>query len=216
MWVWKEKRVLKLGFSPLTWTSLSKYLKLNSFPRFMSWTQILMCMVGLIFKYLLFWKTFEISQRFYWSWLLHLFVTTPVFEQSIDILAGILVQLPLPKHINEEKVLSEISLAKDVDGFHPLNIGKLAMKDREPLFQPCTPKVIIYLVLNCFQYQCLCIMLCVKLNPYTRMCLLIGLILIILCFLSRTFFPLPTGLSWTSTSKWCKYKGKKGSSCRSQ
>ncbi|PNT12667.1 hypothetical protein POPTR_011G098600v4 [Populus trichocarpa] len=53
---------------------------------------------------------------------------------------GILVQLPLPKHINEEKVLSEISLAKDVDGFHPLNIGKLAMKDREPLFQPCTPK----------------------------------------------------------------------------
>ncbi|CAK7351723.1 unnamed protein product [Dovyalis caffra] len=53
---------------------------------------------------------------------------------------GILVQLPLPKHINEEKVLVEISLEKDVDGFHPLNIGKLAMKDREPLFQPCTPK----------------------------------------------------------------------------
>lgn len=53
---------------------------------------------------------------------------------------GILVQLPLPKHINEEKVLSEISLEKDVDGFHPLNIGKLAMKGREPLFLPCTPK----------------------------------------------------------------------------
>lgn len=53
---------------------------------------------------------------------------------------GILVQLPLPKHINEEKVLSEISLEKDVDGFHPLNIGKLAMKGREPLFVPCTPK----------------------------------------------------------------------------
>ncbi|KAK8975205.1 hypothetical protein V6N11_058250 [Hibiscus sabdariffa] len=53
---------------------------------------------------------------------------------------GILVQLPLPKHINEEKVLGEISLEKDVDGFHPLNIGKLAMKGREPLFQPCTPK----------------------------------------------------------------------------
>ncbi|XP_042496599.1 bifunctional protein FolD 2-like isoform X1 [Macadamia integrifolia] len=53
---------------------------------------------------------------------------------------GILVQLPLPKHINEEKVLSEISIDKDVDGFHPLNIGKLAMKGREPLFQPCTPK----------------------------------------------------------------------------
>lgn len=54
--------------------------------------------------------------------------------------AGILVQLPLPKHIHEEKVLTEISIEKDVDGFHPLNIGKLAMKDREPLFLPCTPK----------------------------------------------------------------------------
>ncbi|XP_077225846.1 bifunctional protein FolD 2-like [Tasmannia lanceolata] len=53
---------------------------------------------------------------------------------------GILVQLPLPKHINEEKVLTEISVEKDVDGFHPLNIGKLAMKGREPLFLPCTPK----------------------------------------------------------------------------
>ncbi|CAL5437192.1 unnamed protein product [Camellia sinensis] len=53
---------------------------------------------------------------------------------------GILVQLPLPKHVNEEKVLSEISIEKDVDGFHPLNIGKLAMKGREPLFLPCTPK----------------------------------------------------------------------------
>ncbi|XAR61314.1 Methylenetetrahydrofolate dehydrogenase (NADP(+)) [Bertholletia excelsa] len=53
---------------------------------------------------------------------------------------GILVQLPLPEHINEEKVLSEISIEKDVDGFHPLNIGKLAMKGRDPLFLPCTPK----------------------------------------------------------------------------
>lgn len=53
---------------------------------------------------------------------------------------GILVQLPLPKHINEEKVLGEIRLEKDVDGFHPLNIGKLAMKGRDPLFLPCTPK----------------------------------------------------------------------------
>lgn len=53
---------------------------------------------------------------------------------------GILVQLPLPDHINEEKVLTEISLEKDVDGFHPLNIGKLAMKGRDPLFVPCTPQ----------------------------------------------------------------------------
>ncbi|MED6135943.1 Bifunctional protein FolD 2 [Stylosanthes scabra] len=59
---------------------------------------------------------------------------------------GILVQLPLPKHINEEKVLSEISLDKDVDGFHPLNIGKLAMKDRDPLFLPCTPKACMELL----------------------------------------------------------------------
>lgn len=53
---------------------------------------------------------------------------------------GILVQLPLPKHINEENILNEISIEKDVDGFHPLNIGKLAMKGRHPLFLPCTPK----------------------------------------------------------------------------
>lgn len=52
---------------------------------------------------------------------------------------GILVQLPLPGHIDEERVLGEISLEKDVDGFHPLNIGRLAMKGRDPLFVPCTP-----------------------------------------------------------------------------
>ncbi|CAA0837215.1 Bifunctional protein FolD 2 [Striga hermonthica] len=49
---------------------------------------------------------------------------------------GTLVQLPLPKHINEEKILSEISLEKDVDGFHPLNLGGLAMKGGDPLFVP--------------------------------------------------------------------------------
>ena len=52
---------------------------------------------------------------------------------------GILVQLPLPKHIDEEAVLNTIDLEKDVDGFHPVNIGRLAMKGREPLFIPCTP-----------------------------------------------------------------------------
>lgn len=52
---------------------------------------------------------------------------------------GILVQLPLPGHLDEERVLSLISLHKDVDGFHPINIGRLAMKGREPLFIPCTP-----------------------------------------------------------------------------
>ncbi|KAF8063044.1 FOLD2 [Scenedesmus sp. PABB004] len=52
---------------------------------------------------------------------------------------GILVQLPLPKHIDEQLVLSAISVEKDVDGFHPLNMGRLCMKGREPLFVPCTP-----------------------------------------------------------------------------
>jgi methylenetetrahydrofolate dehydrogenase (NADP+)/methenyltetrahydrofolate cyclohydrolase len=52
---------------------------------------------------------------------------------------GILVQLPLPDHIDEEAILGAISLEKDVDGFHPVNIGRLAMKGREPLFIPATP-----------------------------------------------------------------------------
>jgi 5,10-methylene-tetrahydrofolate dehydrogenase/methenyl tetrahydrofolate cyclohydrolase len=52
---------------------------------------------------------------------------------------GILVQLPLPGHLDEEKILNSIDLGKDVDGFHPINIGRLAMKGREALFEPCTP-----------------------------------------------------------------------------
>ena len=52
---------------------------------------------------------------------------------------GILVQLPLPRHLDEEKVLSVIDLNKEVDGFHPINIGRLAQKGREPAFIPCTP-----------------------------------------------------------------------------
>ncbi|HVO69316.1 MAG TPA: bifunctional methylenetetrahydrofolate dehydrogenase/methenyltetrahydrofolate cyclohydrolase FolD [Aggregatilineaceae bacterium] len=59
---------------------------------------------------------------------------------------GILVQLPLPSHLDEERVLSLISLNKDVDGFHPVNIGRLAMKGREPLFIPCTPHGAIVLL----------------------------------------------------------------------
>ena len=50
---------------------------------------------------------------------------------------GILVQLPLPKQINTEKVLEAISPAKDVDGFHPYNVGRLVVG--KPTFQPCTP-----------------------------------------------------------------------------
>ena len=50
---------------------------------------------------------------------------------------GILVQLPLPKHIDTEKVLEAVSPQKDVDGFHPYNVGRLVVG--KPLFQPCTP-----------------------------------------------------------------------------
>jgi len=62
---------------------------------------------------------------------------------------GILVQLPLPKHINEQTVLDRISLAKDVDGFHPQNIGMLCMASREPLAKPCTPKGCVELLDRC-------------------------------------------------------------------
>ena len=50
---------------------------------------------------------------------------------------GILVQLPLPKQINEEEILEEISPSKDVDGFHPYNVGRLMIGN--PVLQPCTP-----------------------------------------------------------------------------
>jgi len=59
---------------------------------------------------------------------------------------GLIVQLPLPSHINEKKVLDSVGLDKDVDGFHPLNIGSLAMKGREPAFISCTPKGIMELL----------------------------------------------------------------------
>lgn len=59
---------------------------------------------------------------------------------------GILVQLPLPSHMNEQNVLNAVCIEKDVDGFHPLNIGRLAMRGREPLFVPCTPKGCIELL----------------------------------------------------------------------
>ncbi len=57
---------------------------------------------------------------------------------------GILVQLPLPKHINETNVLYSIDPAKDVDGFHPVNIGKMMLG--EPCFLPCTPHGILELL----------------------------------------------------------------------
>lgn len=57
---------------------------------------------------------------------------------------GILVQLPLPKHINEEKVIMAISPSKDVDGFHPVSVGNLMIG--RPGFLPCTPHGIIKLL----------------------------------------------------------------------
>lgn len=57
---------------------------------------------------------------------------------------GVLVQLPLPKHISEAKVIETIDKAKDVDGFHPLNVAGLWQKT--PHMEPCTPKGIMYLL----------------------------------------------------------------------
>ena len=57
---------------------------------------------------------------------------------------GILVQLPLPKHIDSEKVLNAITSTKDVDGFHPENAGLLSIG--KPRFVPCTPKGIMFIL----------------------------------------------------------------------
>ena len=62
-------------------------------------------------------------------------------EPSID---GILVQLPLPEHLDASLLLERIRPDKDVDGFHPYNIGRLAQ--RMPLLRPCTPKGIMTLL----------------------------------------------------------------------
>ncbi|MFZ9010460.1 MAG: bifunctional methylenetetrahydrofolate dehydrogenase/methenyltetrahydrofolate cyclohydrolase FolD [Anaerohalosphaeraceae bacterium] len=59
---------------------------------------------------------------------------------------GILVQLPLPKHIDEDKVLLAIDPAKDVDGFHPVNVGKMVVG--QDAYLPCTPHGVIQLLLR--------------------------------------------------------------------
>jgi methylenetetrahydrofolate dehydrogenase (NADP+)/methenyltetrahydrofolate cyclohydrolase len=56
-----------------------------------------------------------------------------------DSIHGILVQLPLPKHIDEKKVLNAVDPDKDVDGFHPVNVGRLMIGGSEVKFPPCTP-----------------------------------------------------------------------------
>ena len=60
---------------------------------------------------------------------------------------GVLVQLPLPKHIDEERVIDAIALEKDVDGFHPANVANLWLG--KPCIVPCTPKGIMQMIAEC-------------------------------------------------------------------
>ncbi len=61
-----------------------------------------------------------------------------------DEIDGILVQLPLPAHIDEEAIIERILPTKDVDGFHPYNVGRLSLK--MPILRPCTPKGVMTLL----------------------------------------------------------------------
>lgn len=63
---------------------------------------------------------------------------------SDDKIDGILVQLPLPKHINEEKIINAITPEKDVDAFHPVNVGKIMIGNFD--FLPCTPAGVMELI----------------------------------------------------------------------
>jgi methylenetetrahydrofolate dehydrogenase (NADP+) / methenyltetrahydrofolate cyclohydrolase len=62
-------------------------------------------------------------------------------DDNID---GILVQLPLPAHIDENAIIERIAIDKDVDGFHPYNVGRLTL--RSPLLRPCTPRGVMTLL----------------------------------------------------------------------
>ena len=77
---------------------------------------------------------------------------------------GILVQLPLPKHINEQTILDSINSDKDADGFHPINVGKLSIASRndENLLIPCTP------------YGCLLMLKDLKINLVGKNAIVIG------------------------------------------
>lgn len=61
-----------------------------------------------------------------------------------DEVDGILVQLPLPEHLNAEEIIESIDPRKDVDGFHPYNVGRLALK--MPLLRPCTPRGVMIML----------------------------------------------------------------------
>ncbi|MCD4790351.1 MAG: bifunctional methylenetetrahydrofolate dehydrogenase/methenyltetrahydrofolate cyclohydrolase FolD [Bacteroidales bacterium] len=66
------------------------------------------------------------------------------FINNDDEIDGLIVQLPLPKHISEKKIIEKINPAKDVDGFHPLNVGKMALN--LPTYLPATPYGILQLI----------------------------------------------------------------------
>jgi methylenetetrahydrofolate dehydrogenase (NADP+)/methenyltetrahydrofolate cyclohydrolase len=65
-----------------------------------------------------------------------------------DSIHGILVQLPLPKHVDDKKILNAIDPDKDVDGFHPVNVGRLMIGGDEVKFPPCTPAGIQELIVR--------------------------------------------------------------------
>ena len=78
-------------------------------------------------------------------------------DPAID---GILVQLPLPQHIEQSLIIEKIDPAKDVDGFHPFNVGRLAL--RVPLIRPCTPYGVTKLIEH------------VGISPKGRHCVVVG------------------------------------------
>jgi len=65
-----------------------------------------------------------------------------------DRVHGILVQMPLPKHMNADAVIRRIRADKDVDGFHPINVGKLLIGEKDG-FAPCTPAGVLYMLNAC-------------------------------------------------------------------
>ena len=64
--------------------------------------------------------------------------------EAVGVVDGILVQLPLPRHLNESEVLLAIDPNKDVDGFHPVNVGKMVVGEKA--FLPCTPHGVLQLL----------------------------------------------------------------------
>ena len=67
------------------------------------------------------------------------------FNQS-DAFSGILLQLPLPPQIQDKHIIEAIHPSKDVDGFHPLNIGRMSVRSKDPYLHPCTPFGIMKLI----------------------------------------------------------------------